>query len=41
LPPLQTLFDDPDIPGQPALPDDFDMDALKREVEQEMKQKKR
>ncbi len=34
----QILLDDPDIPGfQPALPEDFDMDALVKQVEEEAK----
>ena len=33
---VQVLLDDPDIPGfQPALPDDFDLEAIAKEVQQE------
>ena len=35
---MQVLLDDPDIPGfQPALPEDFDIEALAKEVENEAK----
>ena len=34
--PLQTLLLDPDLPGyQPALPDNFSMEKLAKEIERE------
>jgi hypothetical protein len=39
---LQTLLDDPDLPGlQPALPEDFDMEELVKEVEEEARRARR
>ena len=38
----QILLDDPDLPGfQPALPEDFDIKQLAKQVEEEAKRKRR
>lgn len=36
---LQTLFEDPDLPGQPALPRGFDLQEFARQVEAEQQEK--
>lgn len=36
---LQTLFEDPDLPGAPALPRGFDLQEFARQVEAEQQEK--